>query len=61
MASCTPVRQFSVCVTAAADWIAATGDIGYVDEKGYYYIIDRVKELIKVRQFRPAAVRRALG
>ncbi len=26
-----------------------TGDIGYIDEEGYYYVIDRVKELIKYK------------
>ncbi len=26
-----------------------TGDIGYVDEDGYHYVIDRVKELIKYK------------
>ena len=26
-----------------------TGDIGYVDGEGYTYIIDRIKELIKVK------------
>lgn len=26
-----------------------TGDIAYVDEKGYYFICDRMKELIKYK------------
>ena len=28
-----------------------TGDVGYVDERGMYFVIDRVKELIKVKGF----------
>jgi long-subunit acyl-CoA synthetase (AMP-forming) len=28
-----------------------TGDVGYYDEAGYFYVVDRLKELIKVKGF----------
>lgn len=31
-----------------------TGDVGYADEEGWFYIIDRVKELIKYKGFQVA-------
>lgn len=34
-------------------WIR-TGDYGYYDEEGYFYITDRLKELIKVKGFQVA-------
>ena len=39
-----------------------TGDVGYVDEAGLYYVVDRVKELIKVKGFQvpPAELEAAL-
>jgi len=31
-----------------------TGDIGHIDSEGYYYVVDRVKELIKYKGFQVA-------
>lgn len=33
------------------DGFLHTGDIGYVDEDGFFYVVDRVKELIKCNGF----------
>jgi acyl-CoA synthetase (AMP-forming)/AMP-acid ligase II len=40
--------------TIDADGYLHTGDVGVVDEDGYYFIVDRVKELIKVKGFQVA-------
>uniref|UniRef100_A0A914XGF4 Uncharacterized protein n=1 Tax=Plectus sambesii TaxID=2011161 RepID=A0A914XGF4_9BILA len=40
--------------TITNDGWLRTGDIGYYDEEGYWFIIDRLKELIKVRGFQVA-------
>jgi len=34
----------------AEGWLH-TGDVGYYDDKGFVYVIDRIKELIKVKAF----------
>jgi 4-coumarate--CoA ligase len=31
-----------------------TGDVGYYDEDGFFYIVDRIKELIKYKGFQVA-------
>lgn len=40
--------------TIDADGWLHTGDIGYADEAGHFYIVDRVKELIKYKGFQVA-------
>lgn len=37
--------------TIDRDGYLHSGDIGYVDEDGYYFVTDRYKELIKVKGF----------
>lgn len=32
-----------------SDGFLRTGDIGYADNQGYLYIVDRAKEMIKVK------------
>lgn len=45
--------QATAATLDEAGWLH-TGDIGYVDDDGYFYIVDRVKELIKYKGFQVA-------
>ncbi|KAI8062596.1 hypothetical protein BC940DRAFT_308621 [Gongronella butleri] len=38
------------------DGYVHTGDVGYYDEEGYFYIVDRIKELIKTKGMQVAPV-----
>lgn len=39
-----------------AEGYVRTGDIGYYDEEGYFFIVDRLKELIKYKGFQVCSV-----
>jgi 4-coumarate--CoA ligase len=41
----------ATAATIDADGWLHTGDIGHVDAEGYWYVVDRLKELIKVKGF----------
>ena len=47
-------RPDATAETIDEDGWLHTGDIGYVDENGYCYIVDRLKELIKYKGFQVA-------
>jgi acyl-CoA synthetase (AMP-forming)/AMP-acid ligase II len=47
-------RPEATSATIDADGWLHTGDIGYADEDGHFYIVDRAKELIKYKGFQVA-------
>jgi acyl-CoA synthetase (AMP-forming)/AMP-acid ligase II len=53
------MKGYLNCPDATAQTVDAegwlhTGDVAYVDEEGYFYIVDRAKELIKYKAFQVA-------
>jgi acyl-CoA synthetase (AMP-forming)/AMP-acid ligase II len=47
----------ATAATVDAEGWLRTGDIGHVDADGYWYVVDRLKELIKVKGFQVAPAR----
>ncbi|MFH4980901.1 hypothetical protein AB6A40_007610 [Gnathostoma spinigerum] len=47
-------RPYETAQVKTEDGWLRTGDIGYVDDNGFIYVVDRVKELIKVSGFQVA-------
>jgi acyl-CoA synthetase (AMP-forming)/AMP-acid ligase II len=47
-------RPDATAETITPDGWLKSGDIGYADEDGYFYIVDRLKELIKYRGYQVA-------
>jgi acyl-CoA synthetase (AMP-forming)/AMP-acid ligase II len=44
-----PLRSFD------SDGWLHSGDLGYYDEEGYFYVVDRLKEMIKVKGYQVSA------
>ncbi|KAF9892990.1 hypothetical protein FE257_012401 [Aspergillus nanangensis] len=55
------VTEETIVVEDGERWLR-TGDVGYVDDRGCFYIVDRIKELIKVNglQVSPAELEKGL-